>query len=138
MSGLSQCYPIIRQAFATEGYDWTAGTVKLLLMATGYTPNFSNQFLSDIPAGFIITTSEGVTGRTAIDGYCDGDTTSFGLIVDPRLAASIILYEDTGVPTTSRLITYFDTPDLAGLPQALVGFTYYFYKNVSYGGWFRL
>lgn len=138
MSGLSQLYPIARQAFATAALNWPAASIKIMLMANGYIPDFTNQHLSDIPAGQIVATSGNIAGLASSNGYCTGDTTSFGVISSPTEVGSIILFQDTGTPSTSKLIVYFDTPDLPGMPQVLEGFDYYFYQNVSYGGWFRL
>jgi hypothetical protein len=135
---MSQLYPTIRQDFATKNFDWTANTVKILLMDVGFVPDFTKQFRSDIPAGNVIATSANITGRTATLGYCDGDTVGFGVISDPRLAASLVFFEDTGTPSTSRLIAYFDPATLPGLPAVLSGLDYFVYQNLNFGGWFRL
>jgi hypothetical protein len=138
MSGLSQLYPNIRQQFATAGFSWPAANPTLLLMAESYVPDFTNVHLADIDPSQIIATSNPITGLTATNGYCSGDNVDFGVIEDARVAASIIFFDNTGDSTTSQLICYLDTPDLPGLPTSLVGFDYFLYQNVSYGGWFRL
>ncbi len=135
---MSQLYPKIRQDFATKNFDWTANTVKVLHMDSNFVPDFTKQYKSDIPSGNVIATSANITGRTATLGLCDGVTTSFGVISDPRLASSIVFFEDTGTPTTSRLIAFFDTSNLPGLPQVLSGLQYFIYQNLAFGGWFRL
>ena len=135
---MSQLYPTIRQDFATKNFDWTANTVKILLMDSNFVPDFTKQFQSDIPSGNLIATSANITGRTAVLGYCDGDTVGFGVVSDPRVAAAIVFFEDTGTPSTSRLIAFFDTANLPGLPMVLTGLDYFVYQNLNYGGWFRL
>lgn len=134
---LSQFYPSARQLFATAGISWLSGNYKVLVMANGYIPNFANANLSDIPAGQIIATSPNIANKTSVLGVLSGDTIAFGPIIDTRLAGSLIFYKDTGVPSTSSLVVYVDTPDISGMPQALVGFSYFVYQNIV-GGWFRL
>lgn len=137
MSSLSQLYPNARHLFATAGISWTSGNYKVLLMASGYTPNFANVYLSDVDASKIIATSPNISGKSEALGVCTGDTINFGLIVDSRAAGSLIFYKDSGTPSSSPLVAYFDTPDVLGFPLVLNGFTYYVYKNVT-GGWFRI
>jgi hypothetical protein len=137
----SQLYPIARQRFATAALDWPTSNIKVMLLAASYVPDFTNQFLSDVQAADssdILATSANITNLAATNGYCTGDTTSFGVIESPLPAGYIIFYQDTGTPSTSPLICFLDTPDLPGLPLALTGLEYFIYKNLAYGGWFRL
>lgn len=138
MSGLSQLYPLARQKFATATFNWPTLNVKIALLASGYVPNFANQYISDISSVSILATSGNITNLAATNGYCTGDTANLGLILSPVLAGSLLFYNDTGTPTTSTLIAYFDTPDVPGLPAVLNGSNFYVYKNLNYGGWFRL
>ncbi len=138
MSGKSQFYPNARHLFATGALSWTVGNYKCLIMASGYSPNFATDtYLSDVPAPAIIATSPTITGIGESLGYLTGDTIPFGVISSALIAGSLIFFKDTGVPSSSPLIVYVDTPDVAGFPQALTGFNYYVYKNLV-GGWFRL
>lgn len=137
MSGLSQFYPNARHLFATGALSWLSGNTKILLMVSGYVPNFANANLSDIPAGSIIATSPNIANKTEALGVLSGDTVNWGVISDTRQAGSLIFYKDSGTPSTSTLLVYVDTPDVSGLPAVLNGFNYYVYKNVV-GGWFQL
>lgn len=138
MSGNTQLYPLARQLFATAGLNWATSNIKMALIVQSYVFDPTAQYISDIPSGDILATSGNVTGLSAAAGYCTGDTTSLGVISDPRPAAYLIFYKDTGTPTTSPLIAFFDSPDLPGLPAVLDGLEYFVYKNLSFGGWFRL
>lgn len=138
MTSRSQLYPLARQAFATAALNWPTINCKLALMTSAYSPNFANQYLSDVSSANIIATSGNITGLTATNGYLSGNTTSFGVIDSPLEAGSIIFYQDTGDPTTSLLLAFLDTPDIQGLPQILDGLQYFLYQNLAYGGWFRL
>ncbi len=138
MASRSQLYPAARQAFATAALNWPSINMKMLLLDSSFVPNFANTFLSDLPPANILATSADVTGLAASNGYCTGDTTSFGVISSPRPAGYVIFYQDTGNPMTSLLIAFFDTPDLPGLPLSLQGLEYFLYQNLTYNGWFRL
>ncbi len=135
----SQLFPAARQKFATGALNWPAATVKVAVLADSFIPNFLTQVnLSDINANDIIATSGDIANLTAVDGACGGDTTSLGVVSDPRVAGGLLFYLDTGSPATSTLVAWFGSQDLPGLPTVLEGLEYFVYQNVSYGGWFRL
>jgi hypothetical protein len=134
----SQLYPLARQLFATAGLNWATANIKACVLAAGYTPDFTQRYLSGIPFGAVLGTTPNITGKTGANGLLDGNTASFGVISSPSIAGYILFYEDTGNPATSPLIMLFDTPDVAGLPQALTGLQYFLYANLSNGGWARL
>ena len=140
MASRSQLYPLARQLFATGALNWPASNIKIALLPVTFNPNFTTTvYLSDLQAATtIMGTSGNITGLTATNGYCGGNSTSLGIISSPLKAGAIVFYKDTGTPSTSPLIAYFDTPDLPGLPQVLTLDEYFVYANLSYGGWFRL
>ena len=138
MSSRSQIYPLARQLFVNAGLDWATSNVKALLLAAAYTPDFTQGYLSGIPSAFILATSGNIVGKTGANGLLDGNTTSFGVVSSTAKAGYILLYKDTGVPSTSPLILFLDSPDISGMPQMLTGLQYFLYKNLTYGGWARL
>jgi hypothetical protein len=138
MSSRSQIYPLARQLFVNAGLDWATSNVKALLLAAAYTPDFTQGYLSGIPSAFILATSGNIAGKTGANGLLDGNTTSFGVVSSTAKAGYILLYKDTGVPSTSPLILFLDGPDISGMPQMLTGLQYFLYKNLTYGGWARL
>lgn len=137
MASRSQIYPLARQLFAQGSLDWATANVKAALIAAGYTPDFTQQFLSGIPASAVLATTANIAGKTGSAGYLDGNTTSFG-IVGAGTAGYILFYQDTGSPATSTLILFLDTPDIPGMPQVLQGLQYFIYQNLTFGGWARL
>jgi hypothetical protein len=137
MASRSQIYPLARQLFAQGSLDWATANVKAALIAAGYTPDFTQQFLSGIPASAVLATTANIAGKTGNAGYLDGNTTSFG-IVGAGTAGYILFYQDTGSPATSTLILFLDTPDIPGMPQVLQGLQYFIYQNLTFGGWARL
>jgi hypothetical protein len=95
------------------------GTVKALLVnttgpGTTYTYDDAHQFLSDVPAGARISTSGALANKTFANGVFDADDTTFPL-VSGDVSEAIILYIDTGVAGTSRLVAYIDT-GITGAP----------------------
>lgn len=137
MSGNSGIYPITREAAVTGAFTW-GGTIKVALMAAGYVPDFTNQYLSDLPPGMILATSGALTTLATSNGYCTADTVNFGILNTGQTAGSVVFYFDSGTPSSSQLIVFIDTPDCPGLPVVLNGLNYYFYQNIGAGGWFRV
>lgn len=94
----------------------TAAIKWVLVDAQQYTPNTlaaGHSFLSDIPAGARTAITAALTAKTITDGFFNA--------ADPELPDTggvqseyLILFEDTGVETTSRLILFVDTA--TGLP----------------------
>jgi len=133
----SQLFPNARQLFATAQLDWTSGNWKAVILSSAYVFNGAQQYLSDLPSAQILATAA-IANRTAALGFCTGDTISFGTIASGLQAGYIVFYKDTGVATTSPLVVFFDEAQIPGMPQVLNGYSYFFYKNVSAGGWFRI
>ena len=107
-------YPKYKEACLNGDGDLASTDVKAVLVDTAdYTYNAAHEFLDDIPAG----AREGTTGNLASKTITDGvfDAADIALPDDGGdQAEALILYVDTGVEGTSRLIAYIDTA--TGLP----------------------
>lgn len=104
-----------RNAFLLGDIDWAVDAIKVVLVdAADYVVNLAtHQFLSDIPVAARVATSANLTGKTAVAGVADAADPSFiGAAGD--LSEALVIYKDTGTPTTSQLIVYIDTA--TGLP----------------------
>lgn len=101
-------YPkALERASAASPMNWLAGTIKVVALDSGYTYNAAHEYLDDIPAGARVATSSALTGKTAVDGVIDADDVAFGAISgDP--VVSLVIYEDTGVESTSALLIFID------------------------------
>lgn len=108
-------YDLGRQAFLDGDIDWAANNIKVLLIDTGaYTVNLAtDQFLSIIAGGAIIATSANLAGKTSTAGVADANDVTFTAVSGASVEA-LVIYQDTGVAATSRLIAYIDTA--TGLP----------------------
>jgi len=108
-------YTLAKQSFLVGQFDLSTQDVRVVLVdLADYTPNFAtDQFLSSIPMAARVATSPALTGKTTLAGVFDANDFSFGNVTgDPSEA--IVVYVNTGVDATSRLIAYLDS--MTGLP----------------------
>lgn len=109
-------YPLYKQALlaADANVDLAAADpVKAALVDTGtYTYNAAHDFLDDLTG--VVGTAQTITTPTVTNGTLDGDNVTFTAVSGATVEA-LVIYIDTGVSTTSRLVAYIDT-DQTGLP----------------------
>jgi hypothetical protein len=108
-------YDLGRQAFLEGTIAWLTDNIKAVLVDTAaYSPNLAEHAnLSDIPGGARIATSGNLATKTSTAGVADADDLTFSGVTGTSCEA-LVLYKDTGVAGTSKLIGYFDTA--TGLP----------------------
>ena len=104
------------QGLGDGEFDFGADTIKIALVTSGYTPDFTDtgdEFESDLGAN--ILDEMNLPSLTWVDRVLDAADI---VIVFPDnnggTGIALVLYKDTGTASTSRLIAYFDT--LTGLP----------------------
>lgn len=103
-----------REGFLDGSIDWDTNTIKVVLVdAADYTVNLStHDNLDDVPSGARVATAT-LASKTATNGTADAADVTFSAVTgDPSEA--LVIYKDTGVESTSRLIAYIDTA--TGLP----------------------
>lgn len=110
-------YGLAREGFLGADIDWDADTIKAMLVDTGlYTVAIdTHQFLSDVPVGARVAISAALTSKTKTLGVADAANVVFPSVSGNSVEA-VVLFQDTGVEATSRLIPYIDTA--TGLPVA--------------------
>ena len=99
-----------REGFLDGSIDWDTDTIKVVLVDTAdYTVNLStHDNLDDVAGAARVATSSALTSKTVTAGVADAaDVTLVAVTGDPSEA--LILYKDTGVESTSRLIAYIDS-----------------------------
>jgi hypothetical protein len=90
-----------------------ANTITIALIDTGvYTYSTSHQFRSDISNSAVISTST-LTNKTIANGVFDADDALFSSVTGAN-AEALIIFSDSAVQGTSRLIAYIDSA--TGLP----------------------
>jgi len=102
-------YPKGREGFAGGDVAWDTDTIKLVAVDSGYVYDAAHNFLDDVGAGARVATSSAFTGKTITDGVLDADDVTLSAIPSGDTITQVLVYQDTGVEATSRLLLYFDT-----------------------------
>jgi hypothetical protein len=106
-------YPKAKEAFLNATINMSANTITLALIDTGvYTYSTSHQYRSDVANSAVISTAT-LENKTITSGVFDADDATFTSVSGANCEA-LILFADTGVQGTSRLIAYIDSA--TGLP----------------------
>jgi len=87
-------------------------TIQVSLLKQGlYTPNPDNdQYYSDIPlAAIAAVATTPLSGVTFTGGELRADDITFGAVPAVGTCSAMVLWHDTGLPTTSRLLCYIDS-----------------------------
>ena len=98
--------------------DWLTDTVKIALIDgddVGTAPS-TWDFFDDVSAGSIATAT--LTSKTVTGGNVDADDVTFTALTGDEFEY-IVVYTDTGVPSTSRIWFIFDT---AAVPAGPISF----------------
>lgn len=109
-------YPKWKEALlSAEANADLDGTLKAVLIdAADYTYSAAHDFLDDVAAGARVGTPQTLGSKTYTDGVLDAADVLFPAVTgDP--CEAILLYLDSGVEGTSRLVAYIDT-GVTGLP----------------------
>lgn len=128
-------YNNARTLFATGQLDWLTDGVRLVLLSDGYTPNEAHLSMADVPPSSVIDTSDLLTGKTVVNGYCRSATPEFELLTAPQPIGKFVLRIDSLV-VANQLLLHF-TDEGYGVPFIAVGFDYAIAHDQG-TGWFRL
>lgn len=106
-----------RAGFLDGQVSWSQNTIRAVLIdVTRYQVDLANhQWLSDVTAGAIVSTSGPFSGKTITAGVANASPITFTSVSGP-LCSALVIYRDTGVASTSRLIAYMT--QAVGLPAA--------------------
>lgn len=108
-------YDLGRQGFLDGSIDWDTDNIKVVLVdAADYTVNLAtDNDLADIIAGARVATSNNLTSKTVTAGVADAADVTFTAVTGD-VSEALVIYQDSGVESTSRLIAYIDSA--TGLP----------------------
>jgi hypothetical protein len=108
-------YDLGREGFLDGTIDWDTDNIKVVLVdAADYTVNLAaDNDLADIIAGGRVATSANLTSKTVTAGVADAADVTFSTVTGD-VSEALVIYQDTGVESTSRLIAYIDSA--TGLP----------------------
>ena len=106
-------YPKAKESFINAHINMSANTITIALVDTGvYTYSTSHQFRSDVSNSAVIA-STALSNKTVANGVFDADDATFTSVTGANCEA-LLIFQDTGVQSTSRLIAYIDSA--TGLP----------------------
>jgi hypothetical protein len=106
-------YPKAKEAFLNADIDMDADTITIALIDTAeYAYSESHQFRSDISNSAVISSTD-LSNKTTTNGVFDADDATFTSVTGANCEA-LIIFQNTGTQSTSRLIAYIDSA--TGLP----------------------
>jgi hypothetical protein len=108
-------YPLYKQALldGSANVDINDLTVKVALVDTGvYTYSAAHEFLTSLTG--VVGTAQTIANTTVANGLFDGDNVTY-LTVTGLPVEALVIYIDTTVAATSRLVAYIDS-GVTGLP----------------------
>lgn len=110
-------YPKYKEALLNGdvNIELDGSNVKAVLVdLADYTYSAGDDFLADVAAGGRVATSGNLASKTTTNGTFDVADFVFSAVTGDNCEA-LIIYIDTGVEATSRLVAYYDT-GITGLP----------------------
>lgn len=106
-------YSKAKEAFLNGSINMVANTVTIVLVDTGvYTFSSTHQFRNEVSNSAVISSTT-LTNKTITNGVFDADDATFSSVTGANCEA-LLIFQDTGIQTTSRLIAYIDSA--TGLP----------------------
>lgn len=117
-------YDKARESFIKKQIDLNGDNIKIVLVHIGgghYVVDLANdQFLNPaIASGDLLVTSGNLGSKTTTAGVFNAANFTFTSVPGSGVGGALVIYDDTGTDTTSRLIGYID--DYSGLPITLTG-----------------
>lgn len=104
----NKLYPKGREAFLRGLVAWDADTIKVLAVTAAYAQNDAHDFLDDVAAGRVVT-SAALGSKTYTDGVADAADLTYSLVAAGSTIVGLVIFKDTGVEATSRLLAWIDT-----------------------------
>jgi len=116
----SSWYDKAKEKLMSGDLDLLDGTIKAVLVKSGYTQSQSHAALSDIPGAQRVTggTSGALANKSVTNGTFDADDVVFSAPTNGEVAAAVVVYLDSGTEATSWLVAYEDGP---GFPATMNG-----------------
>ena len=105
-------YPKGAQKILGAAINFSADTIKVAAVSSGYTYSTAHEFLSDL--GTIVGTTQTLTSKSITDGVFDAADIALGALAAGSTIKALAVFKDTGSASKSPLIAYFD--DVMGLP----------------------
>ena len=100
-------YPNGKENLLNGVIDLVDDTIKVAMIDTGtYTYSATHEFYDDLSG--VVDTPVALTTKSTTDGVFDADDATFSEATGDTVEA-LVIYKDTGTPSTSPLIAYIDS-----------------------------
>ena len=106
----SGMYALGREGFLGGDIDWDANNIKVTLIdSADYVVNLStHDFYNDVTIAGRVATSGNLASKTKTNGTADAADVTFSAVTGD-VSEALVVWADTTVESTSRLIVYIDT-----------------------------
>jgi len=106
-------YSKAKESFLNGSINMIANTITIALVDTGvYTYSASHQYRNEVSNSAVISSAT-LANKTITNGVFDADDATFSSVTGANCEA-LLIFQDTGIQSTSRLIAYIDSA--TGLP----------------------
>jgi hypothetical protein len=102
-----------------DGLDLTSATIKMQLLE-GYTYSAAHDHLDDVGGGTRVGAAVTLSGKTVTGGAFRATVPTFASVTTGHTVDGLVVYEDTGTESTSRLVCLVDTRASGSTPLAIV------------------
>ncbi|KKI11818.1 MULTISPECIES: hypothetical protein [Comamonas] len=110
-------YPKGAQKLLSGAINFSADTIKAVLVPAAYVYSDTHEFLSDL--GAVVGAAVELQNKVVTGGVFDADDISFGAVAAGSTVKAIALFKDTGSAATSPLLAYYDV--VTGFPFSTNG-----------------
>ncbi|TYK74362.1 hypothetical protein FSY45_19580 [Comamonas sp. Z1] len=110
-------YPKGAQKLLSGAINFSADTIKAVLVPAAYVYSDTHEFLSDL--GAVVGAAVELQNKVVTGGVFDADDISFGAVAAGSTVKAIALFKDTGSAATSPLLAYYDA--VTGFPFSTNG-----------------
>lgn len=99
-----------REGFLDGSIDWDTDDIRAILIdAADYTVNLAtDEDLADIAGAARVATSGNLASKTVTGGVADAADVTWSSVTGD-ISEAVVIYQHTGVESTSRLIAYIDS-----------------------------
>lgn len=111
-------YPKGKTRILKAQVDFELDDIKVAMVSSGYTYNSAHEYYTDLGAN-VLSTDILLSGKSVTDGAFDANDVTWTAVAAGSTAKALVLYRDTGTPSTSPLLLYLD--NITGWPLATSG-----------------
>ena len=103
----NQVYPLGLEELLSGAVDVTTHTIKAALVTSTYVYSASHDFYNDISG--VVGTDQTLGTKTVTSGQFGAANSTWTAVTAGSTVRGIVIYRDTGVSSTSRLLAFIDT-----------------------------